>query len=212
MRIEAGEWRGHRLSAPQGGNTRPTDGRTRAMLFDSLGAFVIGARVLDLYAGSGSVGLEALSRGAAFCTFVEMEHAALRALNANVKNLRCSDRVQVWNGNARSALPRLAENGAKFDLIFADPPFRAPEEAGEIAKRLDGLLQLLNNENVGSNSDAGQNRGLIVIQHARRTPLPPLEHLELRREKKAGESRLSFFVPRFESDDAAWAAETDDTN
>ena len=194
MRIEAGQLRGRVLQAPAGDKTRPTDGRTREMLFNSLGQRIVGARVLDLYAGSGSVGLEALSRGAEFCVFVEQEHAALRALRNNLKIFGLSDKAQVWAANARVAPQRLDESGEKFDFIFADPPFSLPNEAEEIAKRLDAWPKLLNNE--GADAKIGS-ESVMVIQHSRRVTLPVLVNFALAREKRAGESTLSFFVPHF---------------
>ena len=234
MRIEGGFWRGHPLQAPNGNATRPTDGRTREMLFNSLGEFVVGARVLDLYAGSGAVGLEALSRGAASCVFVELEHGALRALRANVKKFRAADRTQIWSANARTAPQKLADDRVSFDFIFADPPFSHPNEGAEIARRLDALPGLLNNERVESSTRASNDEltlvgeganladspnsteresrsteresrsteresrgeGWIVVQHSRRVELPPLEHFEVARLKRAGESMLAFLRAR----------------
>ena len=207
MRIEGGYWLGRVLQAPHSNATRPTDGRTREMLFNSLGDWIVDARVLDLYAGSGAVGLEALSRGAAHCTFVELEHSALRALRANVKKLRAEGLTQIWSANARTAPQKLADDGVKFDFIFADPPFSKPEEGAEIARRLDALPKLLNNQWAETGESAGQNQhtengdapshdaqgdGLIVVQHSRRVELPALEHFDLTRTKRAGESTLSF--------------------
>ena len=207
MRIEGGYWLGRVLQAPGSNATRPTDGRTREMLFNSLGDWIVDARVLDLYAGSGAVGLEALSRGAAHCTFVELEHSAIRALRANVKKLRCEGLTQIWSANARTAPQKLADDGVSFDFIFADPPFSKPDEGAEIARRLDALPKLLNNEKVeprenrvenphtesdDTSSHAAQADGLIVVQHSRRVELPPLEHFDLTRTKRAGESVLSF--------------------
>ena len=207
MRIEGGYWLGQVLQAPHSNSTRPTDGRTREMLFNSLGDFIVEARVLDLYAGSGAVGLEALSRGAAHCTFVELEHSAIRALRANVQKLRAEGLSQIWSANARTAPQKLADDGVKFDFIFADPPFSRPEEGAEIARRLDALPILLNNESVETRESEDEtqhteaqtstavrtnNAGLIVVQHSRRVELPPLEHFEVTRTKRAGESVLTF--------------------
>ena len=207
MRIEGGYWLGQVLQAPHSNATRPTDGRTREMLFNSLGDWIVDARVLDLYAGSGAVGLEALSRGAAHCTFVELEHSAIRALRANVKKLRCDGLTQIWSANARTAPQKLADDNVKFDFIFADPPFSRPDEGAEIAKRLDALPKLLNNERVETRENKTKNQhtedeaisaraaktaGLIVVQHSRRVELPALQCFDLVRTKRAGESVLSF--------------------
>ena len=121
MRIIAGEWRGRRLAFPPGMATRPTGDRVRetlfAMLASRLGSFD-GLRVADLFAGSGALGFEALSRGAASATFVESDRAATTAIRANAAALGARERMQVIGGSAL-ALPR----GEPFDLIFADPPY-----------------------------------------------------------------------------------------
>lgn len=195
MRIEGGELRGRTLFTPHGNNTRPTDGRTREMLFNSLGAFTEGARVLDLYAGSGAVGIEALSRGAEFVVFVEQEHSAVSAIRRNLKTFGLENRAQVWVGNARSALGKLEENARRFDFVFADPPFTVPNEAQEITKRLDSHPRLLNNVCVQNEEDADfASPSLIVVQHSHRVALPETQNLQLKRAKRAGESLLSFFV------------------
>ena len=123
MRIIAGEWRGRRLVAPAGMATRPTADRTRETLFSMLasrlGSFE-GLRVADLYAGSGALGFEALSRGAAHATFIESDRAALKAIDANVMALGAAARISMRSMSA-TALPP----ADPFDLIFADPPYAA---------------------------------------------------------------------------------------
>ena len=137
MRIIAGEWRGRRLTAPKGEATRPTADRARetlfAMLTSRLGDFE-GLQVADLFAGSGALGLEALSRGAAQCLFVEQDRAALDAIRANVAALGAGVRARVEAGSVMGlrAAPR------PLDLILADPPYHSG--AGEVA--LDRLLRL----------------------------------------------------------------------
>ena len=121
MRIIAGEWRGRKLVAPAGAATRPTADRVRETLFSMLGSR-LGSfedlRVADLYAGSGALGLEALSRGAAFACFVDQDPRAIAAIRANVAALGADDRTRIL---ARSAENLPAEQ--QFDLIFADPPY-----------------------------------------------------------------------------------------
>lgn len=121
MRIIAGEWRGRKLVAPAGQQTRPTADRTRETLFSMLasrlGSFE-GLRVADLYAGSGALGLEALSRGAGHATFVENDRAALKAIEANVATLGANDRIAV-RATSAAVLPK----AEPFDLILADPPY-----------------------------------------------------------------------------------------
>jgi 16S rRNA (guanine966-N2)-methyltransferase len=121
MRIIAGKWRGRQLAAPQGTATRPTGDRVRETLFSMLasrlGSFE-GLRVADLYAGSGALGFEALSRGAAFACFVDQDAGAVAAIRANVNALDTADRTQVLTRPA-DALP----SQEPFDLVFADPPY-----------------------------------------------------------------------------------------
>jgi 16S rRNA (guanine966-N2)-methyltransferase len=121
MRVVAGEFRGRRLVAPEGDTTRPTTDMVREAMFNSLASMGIvdGAEVIDLFAGSGALGIEALSRGAAHCTFVERDRAALTALRANHDTLGLRDRATVAQSDAVawSAAPRQA------DLALIDPPY-----------------------------------------------------------------------------------------
>ena len=121
MRIIAGQWGGRRIQAPKGKDVRPTTDRTREAWMSILGERIPGARVLDLFAGSGALGLECLSRGAREAVFVERARGALRALEANVKALEAGDRVRIVRGDAFSYVAGL-EAGA-FDLALADPPY-----------------------------------------------------------------------------------------
>lgn len=137
MRIVAGQWRGRKLIAPQGETTRPTADRTRetlfSMLVSRLGSFE-GLAVADLFAGSGALGLEALSRGAASCMFVELDPAAIRALRSNIANLQ----AQTVSDVRASSVLALGIGKAPLDLILLDPPYGSA--AGEVA--LDKLNRL----------------------------------------------------------------------
>ncbi len=137
MRIVAGEWRGRKLAAPKGDATRPTADRARetlfAMLTSRLGSFE-GLQVADLFAGSGALGLEALSRGAANCLFVEQDRAALDVIRANIAALGAAARTRVDGASVMS----LRSAPRPLDLILADPPYRSG--AGAVA--LDRLLRL----------------------------------------------------------------------
>ena len=146
MRITAGHFKGRVLQAPDGKSTRPTDARAREMLFNVLGESVLEARVLDLYGGTGSLGLEALSRGAEFCVFIEQNAGACHIIKANLKTLNVSGAAQVWQSTVKSALRRLVADGERFDLILADPPFGNPRELGDLCKALDMAAPLLHNK------------------------------------------------------------------
>lgn len=123
MRIVAGRWRGHPIQAPPGRHTRPTTDRVREAWMSAMQPYLPDARVLDLFAGSGALGLEALSRGAESATFVERASGALRALRANAEKLGAED-VHVVRGDAM-AYARSLEPLA-FDVALADPPYDEP--------------------------------------------------------------------------------------
>jgi 16S rRNA (guanine966-N2)-methyltransferase len=132
LRIIAGEFRGRRIQAPQGRDTRPTREVVREAWFNVLGDRISGARVLDLYAGSGALGLEALSRGAAFVGFVESSPAALAVLRANVETLSVGSRTAVLARDVRSVVRGLSRAESRdWDVVLADPPY-----AGEAASKL----------------------------------------------------------------------------
>ena len=131
MRIVSGEFRGRRLAVPKDARVRPTADRVREAWMSILGPMLPGARVLDLYAGSGALGLEALSRGAGAATFVELSPPSLRALEANVAALEVAERVTIHRGDALRFAERLG-SGA-FDLAFADPPYGRDDAARLVA-------------------------------------------------------------------------------
>lgn len=122
MRVIAGDFGGRRLEAPRGLGTRPTSDRVREALFMSLEPFA-GLRVVDLFAGSGALGIEALSRGAAWVDFVEQARSALVVLGRNLDTLGLRERAQVWPMRLPGALAKLAAPLATADLVLADPPY-----------------------------------------------------------------------------------------
>jgi 16S rRNA (guanine(966)-N(2))-methyltransferase RsmD len=127
MRIIAGSYRSRSLEAPPGLATRPTSDRLRETLFNVLASRIAGAAFLDLYAGSGAVGIEAISRGAASVEFVERAPAALKVLRANLGRLGLSEGFRINSSNVKTALQRM-NPAARFDLIFLDPPYDAAAE------------------------------------------------------------------------------------
>ncbi len=179
VRIIGGSHRGRTLRAPHGRATRPTSDRVREALFSILGD-VQGLDVLDLYAGSGALGLEALSRGAATATFVEEARSALIALEGNMAALACGDEATIVPGDARQALKRIAASKRRFGLAFLDPPYAAPERAAILADLLAHDLLVPG--------------AWVVVEHATRDgappPPPPLEH---RFERAYGDTTLTFY-------------------
>ena len=140
MRVIAGTAGGVRL-APVPKGVRPTGDRVREAVFNSLGQFFNGGTVLDLYAGTGALGIEALSRGLDRAVFVERDRAARKTISENLERTGFSDRAEVIPGDVGRVVERLAGRGERYDLIFADPPYRiAASEVGGILSRLGALL------------------------------------------------------------------------
>ena len=139
MRVIAGQWRGRPLKAPPGAATRPTSDRVREALFSILAARIPDARVLDLFAGSGALGLEALSRGAQSAVFVDDAAAATRAIQANLDTLGAD--ADVRKIDALRFLTAARDHGAQYDLIFLDPPYRLAERlAPALSEALPAVL------------------------------------------------------------------------
>jgi pantetheine-phosphate adenylyltransferase/16S rRNA (guanine(966)-N(2))-methyltransferase RsmD len=140
LRIIAGSARGTRL-APVPRNVRPTADRVRESLFNTLGQFFDGGSVLDLYAGTGALGIEALSRGLERAVFVERDRRVREVILDNLRRTRLSDRAEVIGGEVDGVLDGLERRGEVFDLIFADPPYRIAAEVGGDLHRLRSLLK-----------------------------------------------------------------------
>jgi 16S rRNA (guanine(966)-N(2))-methyltransferase RsmD len=175
MRVIAGAARGVPLAAPRDRGTRPITDRVKETLFGILGERVIEARVLDLYAGSGAIGIEALSRGAASATFLERGRGALATIRANLARTRLGDAAEVQAGDVLRWLAS-APIGPTYDLAFLDPPY---EERAILAplERLPPLLA----------PDA-----TVVVKHFWRTEVPSVEGLRPWRERRFGETALTF--------------------
>ena len=157
MRVIAGEHGGRRLKAPPGHRTRPTSDRVREALFATLGPLT-GARVLDVFAGSGALGIEALSRGAGQAVFIERDGAAARVLRENLAALELTpERAELRRGEALSALKAAQRAGETYDLIFVDPPY---SQAGRWGPQLSAILPALLSR-----------AGRIAVESDRRAPL-----------------------------------------
>ena len=181
MRVIAGEAGGMKLTAPRGIATRPTSDRVKEALFsilDSAGHLHEG-RILDLFAGSGSLGIEALSRGAAHATFVEKSHPALEAIRLNLSHTRLTDRADLLNMDVRQALERLTRQRAQFELILMDPPYQA-----DIYQKIISLVE----KNLLAQG------GILVAEAAARTPLPANSGSLIRFDRRVyGDTALEFY-------------------
>ena len=180
MRVTAGAERGRKMRAPRGAITRPTGAKVREAIFNILGPLSPHS-VLDLFAGTGALGIEALSRGASQATFVERDARALAALHRNLREFELTSRARVVDSGVAMALHRLsAEKAQRFSWVFVDPPY----SAGEV----EPVLALL------SGGQLLDNGAVVVVEHDRHH-LPP-EHvgaLELVDQRFYGDTGLSFY-------------------
>lgn len=181
MRIIAGTYRGLRLKTLKGAKLRPTSDQLRETLFDVLGPAVEGAAFLDAYAGSGAVGLEALSRGAREVVFLEHHRPAAELIRENLAALSVTSGFRVLASPVLATLDRLAEEGARFDVVFLDPPYEAIREYHHALRQL-GRGALL------------AAHSLVVAEHARRCRLEEkYQELHQVRLLVRGDSQLAFY-------------------
>lgn len=182
MRIIAGSHKGRRLLSPNTSDIRPTSGRVKEALFSILHDRIGGAKVLDLFAGTGAIGIEALSRGAARVTFVESHPTSLRLLQANLNHCRFSENTEIYPGEARAFLQHAERHGLAFDIIFADPPYRE--------NSTNTLLPLL------GQSAMIRGHTVVILEHPTKHQIPPqVGPLNRVRQYRYGDSSLSLFRP-----------------
>jgi 16S rRNA (guanine(966)-N(2))-methyltransferase RsmD len=172
LRVGGGEARGRRLKAPKG--IRPTQGIVKAAIFNLVGPGIEGAHVLDLFAGSGAIGIEALSRGAAQVTFVDREPRGLAILRQNLDALELKERARVVRGDVVRWLESSAADLTQAGLVFLDPPY------DDVV--LDRALRVL---------DRMLTDALVVAEHSRRQTLPDLTRLRVDRERRYGDTMLT---------------------
>ena len=187
MRIGSGELSGRKLHAPKGAKTRPTGARLKKSLFDVLAsssAGLAGAGVLDLFAGAGALGLESLSRGAARAVFVERGRKAADVIRRNIDELGVANRGELLAMDVRAALTKLEHDGEAFDLVFADPPYKADEDEDELSRLLSAL----------GSGELVVSDGLVVVEHHhKRELLESYGELTRFRRLKSGESCFTLY-------------------
>lgn len=183
IRITGGEFRGRKIKVPRG--VRPTSARLREALFSILGERVLDAVVLDLFAGSGALGLEALSRGARYAVFAEKGGGQVEVLRRNIASLGLRERARAVRGNWRRIVARLSEEERRrFDLVLADPPYGF-WEAGNAGTK---LLRL------STDFDIVAGNGILVVERPARAPLQGVASgFESILERAYGDSMLSFY-------------------
>jgi 16S rRNA (guanine966-N2)-methyltransferase len=185
MRVIAGTYRSRQLAAPRGLDTRPTSDRLRETLFNILSPRLKGCRFVDLYAGTGAVGIEALSRGAAHVWFAENADPALASLRANLSTLKISSGYTIESRGVGAVLQKLANLTQQIDLVFLDPPYEAE---AEYAGTLSFLGSARGREMLAPDA-------LVIVEHTKKAKLAArygaLEHTRL---VKQGDVSLSFFA------------------
>jgi 16S rRNA (guanine(966)-N(2))-methyltransferase RsmD len=180
MKIIAGALKGQRLVTPRGHRTRPTADQVRIALMDTLMPHLAGARFLDLFAGAGGVGLEAVSRGAGRAVFVESDTAALDALRRNIAALRVQAQARAVRGDVVRGLGMLAAQGERFDLVFLDPPYGTGLLEATLARLGEGAVTAPS--------------AIVIAQHFTKQPPPDaVGILGAFRARRFGETTLTFF-------------------
>ena len=186
MRIISGTSKGRRLVTQRGQALRPTSDRVKESIFNILGGEVEGKSVLDLFAGTGNLGIEALSRGAKRALFVEKGRQALQLIQKNLLQCGMEGRAEILPKDVNRAIGMLNRKGEAFDLILMDPPY----EKGLIRK----TLMKLNSQKIYHKDS------ILVIEHGRREPIPDIvEGWNLTRQRKIGDTLISFLIPRPDS-------------
>ena len=176
MRIIAGTHKGRVLTSPTWDGLRPTSDRLRETLFNVLAGYIEGATILDVCAGTGAIGLEALSRGAARVTCIDADARAVRLIAVNASHCGLENRCVIIRGTAPDALTR-EHAGGPFDIVVLDPPYTAPW-IGDAVAAAGRLLA---------------DGGLLVLEHSSRRAAPEPDGLRLERTRRAGDSALSTY-------------------
>jgi 16S rRNA (guanine966-N2)-methyltransferase len=180
MRVIGGNARGRRLKAPKGQALRPTSGRVKEALFNILPHDLNGMKVLELFAGTGNLSIEALSRGAAEAVLVDSSSRSAKAIRENLRKLELADQAQVWVMRASRALRVLARSGQNFDVIFLDPPYER--------SLLDPALKLI------AEGALLRPTGVIIAEHSARERVEPnYGMLTLTDQRRYGGTLLSFY-------------------
>ncbi len=180
MRVIAGRYKGRRLKTIEGYRVRPTSDRLRETLFNVLSSSIEGAKFVDLCAGSGAVGIEALSRGAAHVTFIESSRRAVETIKENLRHCGITEGVKVINREVISALKYFAAHHLQYDIFYFDPPYDS--------EFYSPVMWTLARHKLIAEA------GIVVVEHRKRTgPAPNYNHLRPYREITQGDSCLTFY-------------------
>jgi 16S rRNA (guanine(966)-N(2))-methyltransferase RsmD len=180
LEIQGGERKGAKIRVPRG--IRPTQSLVKRSIFDRLSGWIEGKRVLEVFAGSGAVGFEALSRGAARALFIDRSGDAVRSIRESAKKLSYRERTEVVKSESLRTLRKLAGEERLFDLMFADPPYDS-----SVLERVVALAP-----------DVLDDEGMLIVQTRKDEKLPPSGELVIEKEAKFGDTKVTFYrrLPR----------------
>ena len=180
MRVISGKVRGLKLNTPKNQDVRPTTDRVKENLFNMINSYIMDSNILDLFAGTGSLGIECLSRGAKNCVFIDISKESIAIVKSNIKKARVENESLVLNLDFKDAVSRLQSQKNKFDVIFMDPPYYK-EMFVDALEKIDNA-NLLDEE------------GIIVVEHDTKDILPDkVNRLEKTKDKKYGNTTLTFY-------------------
>lgn len=181
MRIITGIAKGRKITAPEGMDTRPTSDRVKESLFNIISKKIYGARVLDMFSGTGNLGLEAISRGAEWCTFIEKNNATYKILLENIDNLGFKEKCDLYNRDAFDVLEMLGKKSDKYDIIFLDPPY----SKGLVEKAIMGI----------SEKSLMDDEGIIMSEYDENDIIPEdINGIKIYRTEKYGRTKISFWA------------------
>ncbi|MGL4797372.1 MAG: 16S rRNA (guanine(966)-N(2))-methyltransferase RsmD [Paraclostridium sp.] len=181
MRVISGKVRGLKLNAPKSDDVRPTTDRVKESLFNIINGYIIDSQILDLFAGTGSLGIECLSRGASKCVFVDASKSSIDIVKSNIKKARVDSESEVMNIDCKSAIDKLKARNEKFDVIFMDPPYYENLFVNSLEKISESKLL--------------KEDGIIVVEHDTKEKLPDcVGELIKQKSKKYGNTTLTFYV------------------
>lgn len=180
LRVISGKARGLKLNAPKNDDVRPTTDRVKESLFNIINPYIMDSEILDLFAGTGSLGIECLSRGANKCVFIDNSKESINIVKSNIKKARVENESIVMNLDFKSAIKSLALKNQRFDVIFMDPPY--------YKNMFNDALSEIDNNNILKED------GIIIVEHDTKDKFPDdIGRLYKSREKKYGNTTITFY-------------------
>lgn len=180
MRVISGEAKGVKLKTPKGVGTRPTSDKVKESVFNIITSYIENSKVLDLFSGTGNLGIEAVSRGASYAYLIEKNRKRYNIIKENIDKTKLNDKIEIIIKDANFALKRFAESNNKFDIIFMDPPY--------LKNYIIPCLEII------VEGDLLHDDGIIIVEHDIKDKIPDqINNLVRFREKKYGSTMISFY-------------------